>query len=145
MEQGRADICLEVSMLSSHLALPREGHLDQVLHIFTYLGKHHNAALVFDPTEWDIPDGDFPKQDCSFSIYGCEGLQETLPEDICLSPSETFRVFVDSDHACDEVTRGSRAGFITFLNNAPTYWFSKKQTPCETSCTSVSETHDTSF
>ena len=31
VELGRVDICLEVSMMSSHLALPREGHLEQVL------------------------------------------------------------------------------------------------------------------
>ena len=37
VELGRVDVCLEVSMMSSHLALPREGHLEQVLHIFAYL------------------------------------------------------------------------------------------------------------
>ena len=49
VELGRIDICCEVSMMSSHLALPREGHLAQVFHIFVYLKKHHNSALVFDP------------------------------------------------------------------------------------------------
>ena len=34
VELGQVDVCLEVSMMSSHLALPREGHLEQVLHIF---------------------------------------------------------------------------------------------------------------
>ena len=34
VDLGRIDICCEVSMMSSHLALPREGHLDQVFHIF---------------------------------------------------------------------------------------------------------------
>ena len=33
VELGRVDICLEVSMMSSHMALLREGHLEQVLHI----------------------------------------------------------------------------------------------------------------
>ena len=37
VELGRVDICLEVSMLSSHLALPREGHMQQVFQIFAYL------------------------------------------------------------------------------------------------------------
>jgi hypothetical protein len=32
VELGRVDIRLEVSMLSSHLALPRRGHMDQFLH-----------------------------------------------------------------------------------------------------------------
>ena len=29
VELGRVDICCEVSMMSSHLALPRQGHLNQ--------------------------------------------------------------------------------------------------------------------
>ena len=37
VELGRIDINVEVSMLSSHLALPREGHFDEILHIFGYL------------------------------------------------------------------------------------------------------------
>jgi hypothetical protein len=45
----------------------------------------------------------------------------------------TLRVYVDSDHAGDLVTRRSRTGFVVFLNGAPIYWSSKKQTSCETS------------
>jgi hypothetical protein len=52
---------------------------------------------------------------------------------LSLGPSMTMRVFVDSDHAGDLVTRHSRTGFIVFLNGAPIYWSSKKQTSCETS------------
>jgi len=44
-----------------------------------------------------------------------------------------IRVFVDADHAGESLTRRSRTGFIVFLNNAPIYWMSKKQTSCETS------------
>ena len=50
-ELGKIDICLEVLMMLSHLAMPRKGHLDQVLHIFTYLHKYHNAELVYDPSD----------------------------------------------------------------------------------------------
>ena len=50
-----------------------------------------------------------------------------------LGKSFTCRVYVDSDHAGDQVTRRSRTGFIVFLNSAPIYWSSKKQTSCETS------------
>ena len=38
-------------MMSSCLALPREGHLQAVFHIFSYLGAKHNAELVYDPTD----------------------------------------------------------------------------------------------
>ena len=51
VELGRIDICLEVSMMSLHLAMPRKGHLDQVLHIFAYLHKYHNTELVYDPSD----------------------------------------------------------------------------------------------
>jgi hypothetical protein len=37
IELGRIDIAMKVSMLSSHLALPREGHLQQGYHIFGFL------------------------------------------------------------------------------------------------------------
>jgi hypothetical protein len=50
VELGRIDILTEVSMLSSHLCLPREGHLEAVYHLFAYLALNHNARVVFDPT-----------------------------------------------------------------------------------------------
>ena len=39
VELGRIDICCEVSIMSSQLALPREGHLSLVFHISAYLKK----------------------------------------------------------------------------------------------------------
>jgi hypothetical protein len=44
-----------------------------------------------------------------------------------------LRVYVDSDHAGDKVTRRSRTGYIIFLNSAPIDWFSKKQNTIESS------------
>ena len=43
------------------------------------------------------------------------------------------RCFVDADHAADTVSRKSRTGFIVYVNMAPVFWFSKKQTTVETS------------
>ena len=43
VEISRVDICLEVSMMSSHLALPREEHLEQLYHIFANLKKYPNT------------------------------------------------------------------------------------------------------
>ena len=54
VELGRVDICLEVSMLLSHLALPHEGHLEQVFQIFGYLKKYHNTELVYDLSDPEI-------------------------------------------------------------------------------------------
>jgi hypothetical protein len=48
VELGRVDIITEVSTLSSHLALPREGHLEALLHLFAYLNKKNNVRIIFD-------------------------------------------------------------------------------------------------
>ena len=50
VELGRVDIDVEVSMMSSHLALPRVGHLKEIYHIFAYLKAHSNTEMVFDLT-----------------------------------------------------------------------------------------------
>jgi hypothetical protein len=46
VELGRIDIATEVSLLSSHLAYPREGHLDTALHIMSYLRQKHEICIV---------------------------------------------------------------------------------------------------
>ena len=69
VELGRIYICCKVSMMSSHLALPREGRLAQVFHIFAYLKKHHNSALVFNLSYPDIKIDTFPKHDWT-NFYG---------------------------------------------------------------------------
>ena len=135
VELGRVDVDVEVSMMSSHLALPREGHLKEVYHIFAYLKAHPNAEMVFDPTPVEVDRGQFERQDWSYSAYGHESLTEELPPNMPAprGQSMTMRVFVDADHAGDLITRRSRTGFIVFLNGAPIYWSSKRQNSCETS------------
>ena len=134
VELGRVDIAVEVSMLSSCLALPRRGHLQQVYHIFAYLKKHHNAEMVFDPTRPEIDMSLFERKDWSTSEMDME-TKEELPPNMPEPRGIGFvmRAYVDADHAADSMTRKSRTGFLVFLNNAPIYWMSKKQTSVETS------------
>ena len=136
-ELGQVDICTEVSMLSSCLALPREGHLLQLFRMFSYLEKQHNCEMVFDHTVPDIDKADFPKENWDNTVYANERgeLKEDVPTNLPtpLGKGFTMRVYVDSDHAGDQVTRRSRTGFLVFLNNALIYWTSKKQTTIETS------------
>ena len=44
VELGCADVVAEVSILASHMALPREGHLDAIFHIFACLKGKHDAS-----------------------------------------------------------------------------------------------------
>ena len=89
--------------------------------------------MVFDPTEPDIDQSQFPTEDWSATPYG--PCTEDIPYN---APAPkgigfTIRAFADSDHAGDSVTRRSRTGFIVFLNSAPIFVYSKKQGSCETS------------
>ena len=72
VELGRADICVEVSMMSLQLALPHTGHMKEVYHIFAYLKKLDNAEMVFDPTPMAFDPLLFEQQDWSYSAYGHE-------------------------------------------------------------------------
>jgi len=69
IEIGRIDIATEVSLLSTYLAHPRDGHLESALHIMGYLKQKHNTRLVFDPTIPDINMNQFPKYDWT-EFYG---------------------------------------------------------------------------
>jgi hypothetical protein len=70
LEFGRVDTCLETSMVYSHLALPREGHLVQVYHMFAYLKKYHNSEMVFDPGDPAIDESVFERRDWTSSEFG---------------------------------------------------------------------------
>jgi hypothetical protein len=48
-ELGRIDVMVEVSMLSTHLAMPRNGHLEQAIHIFAYMTANPKKTLAMDP------------------------------------------------------------------------------------------------
>ena len=135
VELGRVDICLEVSLLSSHLALPREGHFSQVLQVFAYLKKYHNTELVYDPSDPVIEPSDFERRDWTASEFGHVDGKEELPPSMPEPRGQgfTIRAKVDADHASDTVTRRSRTGFLVYLNCALVHWWSKKQTSVESS------------
>ena len=132
VEMGRLDICCEVSMMSSCVSMPREGHLQQVFQIFGYLKAHHNARIMLDPSYPMVKESDFPKQDWG-KFYKID--KEAVPSNIptSLGMEMVIRGYVDADHAGDKVTRRSRTGFIIFVNCAPVHWVSKKQAGVETS------------
>ena len=73
---GRVDILLEVSLLSQHLALPRQKHLEQVIHIFGYLKQHKKLRLMFDSSQPNISSNRFKKYDWEDFYRGAE---ETIP------------------------------------------------------------------
>ena len=135
VELGRIDICLEVSMILSHLAMPRKGHHNQVLHIFAYLRKYHNTELVYYPSDPVVEQDVFEQRDWASSEFGSVQGEEEIPSNMPEPRGLGFimRAKVDADHASDTMTRRSRMGFLVYLNCAPIYWWSKKQNSVESS------------
>ena len=59
----RIKIIIEVSLLLSHVALPREGHLDAAIHVIAYVGQRYNSRLVYDLLYPDIDHSVFKEYD----------------------------------------------------------------------------------
>ena len=132
IELGRLDILLEVSLLSSHLALPRTGHLQQVYHIFGYLKTSPRRRLFFDPDYPGVSTSRFQKFDwVDFYRDAVEDLPDDAPEP--LGKEVEIHCFVDASHASEKVTRRSQTGILIFVNKAPIVFFSKRQNSVETS------------
>ena len=103
VELGRVDISCEVSMMSSHTAMLREGHLDHILYMFSYLKQHHRSRLVLDPTYPDIDLDEFPWYNWK-QFY--DDIEELLPKNAPKPIGKEFiiRAFVDVDFAGDSLT-----------------------------------------
>jgi hypothetical protein len=132
VELGRIDIATELSMLSSYLACPCEGHLENTMHVMGYLQLKHNSQLIFDPTYPDIDLTAFSSFDWT-EFYG--DMDEAIPPNMPppLGKDVDLRMMVDSDHAGEKRTQRSRTGFIIFCNLASIVWLSKQQPTIESS------------
>jgi hypothetical protein len=132
VELGRIDIHIHVALLSSYLAQPRLGHLQQVLHIFAYLRCHEQSTIVLDhnPVDWD--EEQFKKYDWT-DFYG--DVKESIPPNAPTPKGNPVQVnmFVDADHAANKMTRRSQTGIIIYINRAPIIWYSKSQNTVESS------------
>jgi hypothetical protein len=130
VELGRIDICAEVSMLSAYTASPRQGHLDALFHLYSYLDKHSRSRLVFDDSYVCIED----EIDTDWNIF-YPNAKEELPDNIPEPRGKMVQivVFVDASHGCDFLTKRSRTGILIYVNRAPIIWYSKKQNTIETS------------
>jgi hypothetical protein len=85
----------------------------QVWHIYAFLKQRHNGCLIFDPTYLRIDVGSFNDGEGSCKeIYG--DVKEVKPQN---APKPrgcgvVIRVFVNSDHAGEALTRRSRTGYV---------------------------------
>lgn len=133
-EIGRVDVLLEVSLFSQYSANPREGHLEQLLHIFAFLRKHPKLTLYLSPQMPLMNFGDFQTRKEDFhEIY--RDAEEPMPHRMPTPRGRDFvmTAYVDASHGANKVTRRSHTGYVIFLNRSPILWYSKRQQTVETS------------
>jgi hypothetical protein len=132
VELGRIDIMVPVSMLASQIAAPRQGHLEQIFHLYAYLKQHERSTMVFDDTHPDIDESRFMQCDWhDFYPEAEEAVPTNAPEP--RGNPVSIHCFVDADHGGCRLTRRLQTGVIIFLNRAPIVWHSKKQNTVESS------------
>jgi hypothetical protein len=133
-EMGRVDILFELAILSSYQASPRQGHLDQALHIYGYLKHKPKLTLYLDPTRMPIPANVFKNNAHEFKEQYRDA-KEMIPHDMPKPRGNPVKItaYVDSDHASNQTTRKSHTGYVIFINRAPVLWYSKRQNTVETS------------
>jgi hypothetical protein len=86
--------------------------------VFAYLGLHHNARVVFDPTYPSVDMGTYIKIDWK-SMSG--DVKEMIPSDahVYRGKEVDLHLFFDYDRAGEKFTGRSRTGFVIYLNMAP--------------------------
>ena len=132
VELGRVDILLEASLMSTHMAMPREGHLQQLYRMFGYLKLYPKRKLAFDFQHPIISERMFKTYDW-YDFY--RDATEAIPNDMPIprgNPMSTH-CFVDASHGSDRATRRSQTGILLFCNKAPVIWHSKRQNTVEAS------------
>ena len=60
---GRVEILYEVATMSTHLAMPSIGHLQELFHVFGYLKANPKRKLVFDSYHTMVDERRFKKHE----------------------------------------------------------------------------------
>ena len=129
---GHIDIRVEVSMLSSHLANLRSGHLEAAYHIIAYLKKDYKRTLAFDPRTPVIDQERFEKCDWTDFYRGAkEPILERAPKP--RGKIVSIHCFVDASHANSQSNQRTQTGILIYINISPIIWSSKRQNTVETS------------
>ena len=131
IDLGRIYIAVEVSQLSSFLAMPRQGNIVNALHIMSYLKIKQNSRFVLDPSYPGIDMSESKSNDNWATFY--EDVQEAKPLNALkpLGKEVTLRMFFDSDHAGENSDCRSRTGFMILMSMELINWHTKKQATVE--------------
>jgi hypothetical protein len=130
---GRFDIQYAASTLARYNMAPREGHLEAVIRVVGYLKKTQklNPKTLVNP---ELPNHDkyeVKEHDNWKEFY--PDAEEELPYDMLKPKGKEMKItiWVDADHAHDQVTRRSVTGILIMLNGMVWKAISKRQKTVE--------------
>ena len=128
----RFDIHAQVATMSRSRAAPRQGHMDRLKRIYSYVIRTKDYAIRFRTEKPDysfLPDQDFY---WTYSVYG--DVHEILPDDMPepLGESETTTTTMDANLNHCLATGKSLTECLHFVNKTPVDWYSKNQATVET-------------
>jgi hypothetical protein len=99
--------------------------MDELQRVFGYLQKYPDGKIAIDIADPPI------QQWIEFYPDTEEGVPAEMLEPTGMEARLT--IFVDAEHARNQVTRRSVTGIMMLLNNTPLVWISKRQKTVETS------------
>jgi len=136
---GRFDVAYATNTLARFAMAPREGHYKQAQRIFGYLSNpaFTKGRLLIDPNEHNVRD-DIRKESKKYdwTEFYPDAMEEIPPMGTIPAPKggrAKITVYVDADHAHDQVTRRSVTGILLFINNTLVRAYTKRQRTVETS------------
>ena len=130
---GRFDIQYAASTLARYNMAPREGHLEAVMRVVGYLKKTQklNPKTLVNP---ELPDHDkYESQEHDNWREFYPDAEEELPYDMLKAKGKEVKItiWVDADHAHDQVTRRSVTGIVIMINGMVWKTISKRQKTVE--------------
>ena len=130
---GRFDVHYAASTMARYSAMPREGHLKQMLRVFGYL-KHHQKGKVIVDTAKPTFTNERKIETLDWMQFYPQSTEE-IPPDMPKPRGKPVVVtgYFDADHAHCQETRRSVTGIILFLNSTPVKWYCKRQATVESS------------
>ncbi len=131
---GCFDVSYATQALSRYSMAPRQGHFQAMQRVLGYLKKFPKGRIIIDSQfrDWKPYPVDTPT--ANWGEFYPDATEDLPPNQPPAKGSPVrITVFVDADHAHDQLTRRSVTGIILFLNNTPIKWLSKKQKTVETS------------
>jgi hypothetical protein len=127
-----AELNVGVALLSLLLAAPRDGHLEEIFHVSTYLKSHYRSSLLFDPRPFENDPSRFTQPDWLESYTGAaEAIPLSTPEPRRNEGEVTC--YVDAGYAGCRVTRRSHTEIQLIIQRALVIWYPKRQNTIEAS------------